>query len=159
MRAMPRRELLDDGRQLPDVWLVGSIASEGSLQILRLDQDLLARSIKVRERIGRDRLCEVVDGQRQITAIDMKNTKVTYTIFKGGATAEPKAPAKEDDFDDEQQPRQGGGAGGAPGGAGGGGPSLLTRSGRSGTGVVRARARARCTHSHGGARRARESAT
>jgi dipeptidyl aminopeptidase/acylaminoacyl peptidase len=80
---------------------------------------------------------QLVDGQRQITAIDVTDPKVTFIIFKSsvrGPEGDPKAKKDgvEDDFGEQQPGRFGG-----RGGAGGGGPSLLTRSGRSGAGVVR----------------------
>jgi dipeptidyl aminopeptidase/acylaminoacyl peptidase len=94
-------------------------------------------------------LTQTVEGQRQITAIDLKDPKTTYPILKGSSSrtgpssAVPTAPAPRpvgataaagsphDESDDEQQPRGRGFAGGLGGNFGG--PTLLTRPGRGGT--------------------------
>lgn len=77
-------------------------------------------------------LTQTVENQRQITAIDLKDTKKTFTVYKQtGRTAEPPAPPME--TDDEQQP---GGRGGFNRG-GAGGVSLLTRLGMAGLAFVR----------------------
>jgi dipeptidyl aminopeptidase/acylaminoacyl peptidase len=79
---------------------------------------------------------QTIDNARTITAIDLKDTKIQYTIFKSstrGTEADPKSTPKK--AADEQQPKGKGGFGGGFGGAGG--PTLLTRGGRSGSNVVR----------------------
>jgi dipeptidyl aminopeptidase/acylaminoacyl peptidase len=96
-------------------------------------------------------LTQTVDGQRRIAAVDLKDPKTIYVIYKGAGNepaAEPPAVKKdlpsgddgEDDENsgDEQQKKKGFGKGGAFGaGAGFGGPGLLTRSGRGEARVVR----------------------
>jgi dipeptidyl aminopeptidase/acylaminoacyl peptidase len=84
-------------------------------------------------------LTQTVDAQRQITAIDLKDPKASYVVYKSGRSAEP-APMptdkKEDtDDEDEQQPFKGGKGPGGFGGLAAGG--LMTTSGPGGTPVVR----------------------
>lgn len=85
-------------------------------------------------------LVQTVDGQRQVTAIDMNDPKSTYVISRGsgGGMTDPKkddgkkGPGKDDDddFDDEQP------GGFRPGAGGGGGVGLMTHP-LAGVNVVR----------------------
>jgi dipeptidyl aminopeptidase/acylaminoacyl peptidase len=84
-------------------------------------------------------LTQTIDGQRQITAVDLDDPKTTYVIYRapaagrGGPPKRDDGDAKKDDTDGEQPP----GRGGQFGAAGGGGPSLLTRTAGGGVRVVR----------------------
>lgn len=92
---------------------------------------------------------QTIENQRQITAIDAKDPKNTFVIYKSGADrneaappANPNPPAGNPPIegDDDEQPPPGGGRGrggfgGGPGGAGG--VTLLTRPGRGEARVVR----------------------
>jgi dipeptidyl aminopeptidase/acylaminoacyl peptidase len=81
-------------------------------------------------------LTQTVDAQRQITAVDLKDPKTSYVVYKSGRSAEPAPPpARKEADDDEQQPFKGGKGPGAIGGLAAGG--LMTQSGPSGVPVVR----------------------
>ena len=87
-------------------------------------------------------LTQMVDSQRQIMAIDLKDPKTPYVIYKSGAAAAPTTPITEDAEvadEDEQQPGRGpgGGRGGAGGTGAAGGTSLMTKSSRGEVPVVR----------------------
>jgi dipeptidyl aminopeptidase/acylaminoacyl peptidase len=94
-------------------------------------------------------LAQMVDNQRQIVAIDLKDSKTPYVIYKnagrGGTVTDPitdEIDSPSDDGwpnypgDDEQQ-KKGQGKGGKGGFGAAGGPNLLTRSGRGEAKVVR----------------------
>jgi dipeptidyl aminopeptidase/acylaminoacyl peptidase len=93
---------------------------------------------------------QTVDSQRQIVAVDLKDPKTTYVVYKagkGGMGAEPdmESPFTPEPsefpntrYDHEQQFKKGGFKGGAFGGFGAGGlPGLMTRTGRGEGKVVR----------------------
>jgi dipeptidyl aminopeptidase/acylaminoacyl peptidase len=65
-------------------------------------------------------ISQTIDGQRQITGIDLADPKTTYVISKGAAGVDGKrgnAPRKQEDAEDDEQPPAGlrGGAGAAAG--------------------------------------------
>lgn len=97
-------------------------------------------------------LTQTVDSQRQITAIEVADPKVQYVIYRSGGprtsspeqaatptsapAATPATPTKPDEHDDdEQQPGRGAGGRGFPRTAGG--FTLLAKSGRGESNVVR----------------------
>jgi dipeptidyl aminopeptidase/acylaminoacyl peptidase len=91
-------------------------------------------------------LTQVVNSQRQITAVDLKDTKTTYVVHRSGTPRTPPEPKKEtapmpkaaDTKKPEQQPPGGrGGRGGAGGGGAIGGVTLMTKPGRGGVSVAR----------------------
>jgi dipeptidyl aminopeptidase/acylaminoacyl peptidase len=86
-------------------------------------------------------LTQTVDSQRQITAVDLKDPKTTFVVYRSGGTRpapesapNPAAPKKEGGDVDEQQPGRGGFRGGF---AGFGGSGLMTRPAGGGVSVIR----------------------
>jgi dipeptidyl aminopeptidase/acylaminoacyl peptidase len=81
---------------------------------------------------------QTVENQRQILAVDMKDPKTTYVVYKAGAKSDGDSqdPESADDTEDGQQaeqPKKGGGFGGGFAG----GANLMTRSIRGEGAVVR----------------------
>jgi dipeptidyl aminopeptidase/acylaminoacyl peptidase len=95
-------------------------------------------------------LTRTADNERQIVAVELKDPKTIYVLYKGNTggdsgkdrpAAKKDLPSDDDGSDDsvpgEQQKKKGFGKGGAFGGGAAGGPSLLTRSGRGEARLVR----------------------
>src|SRR5207253_646662 len=81
-------------------------------------------------------LTQTVNSQRQITAVDLKDPKTEYVIYRTGVMPPADNPsAPPPDLDDDEQPPAG--RGGRGGQAGNAGTSLLTRPSRSEARVVR----------------------